>query len=100
MSAKPYTFQNLFNSSIPMGDEEITIHKIEIPIIQRDYAQGRKNEERVRTRFLDALFEAIVGDKGITLDFIYGDVTSDGVLIPLDGQQRLTTLFFIALVYS
>ncbi len=95
MSAKPYTFQNLFNSSIPMGDEEITIHKIEIPIIQRDYAQGRKNEERVRTRFLDALFEAIVGDKGITLDFIYGDVTSDGVLIPLDGQQRLTTLFLL-----
>lgn len=95
MSTKPYTFQNLFNSSIPMGDEEITIHKIEIPIIQRDYAQGRKNEERVRTRFLDALFEAIVGDKGITLDFIYGDVTSDGVLIPLDGQQRLTTLFLL-----
>jgi len=29
--------------------------KIEIPIIQRDYAQGRENVSEIRNNFLDAL---------------------------------------------
>ena len=29
--------------------------KIEIPIIQRDYAQGREDKIKVRNKFLDAL---------------------------------------------
>lgn len=32
-------------------------YNIEIPIIQRDYAQGRKSTEEVREMFLDALSE-------------------------------------------
>ena len=67
---------------------------IEIPIIQRDYAQGREKEERKRNRFLEALLKAVNSDKGITLDFIYGSVI-DNKLVPLDGQQRLTTLFLL-----
>ena len=67
---------------------------IEIPIIQRDYAQGREKEERKRNRFLEALLKAVNSDKGITLDFIYGSVI-DNKLVPLDVQQRLTTLFLL-----
>lgn len=68
------------------------LNGIEIPLIQRDYAQGRKQEAKKRGRFLQALHEAVKG-KGISLDFIYGSLTKDKKLIPLDGQQRLTTLF-------
>ena len=66
---------------------------IEIPIIQRDYAQGREHEEKKRGRFLEALKNAVVGN-GINLDFIYGSLENNK-LIPLDGQQRLTTLFLL-----
>ena len=71
--------------------------KIEIPIIQRDYAQGRDNEKtnKIRDLFLDSLVEAIVSEKGtLELDFVYGNVEKD-VFQPLDGQQRLTTLFLL-----
>jgi hypothetical protein len=76
------------------------IRRIEIPLIQRDYAQGRVDEKstRIRDGFLDVLHSAIVGDASvpIELDFVYGDVdTAEGVLRPLDGQQRLTTLFLL-----
>lgn len=78
------------------------IDRIEIPIIQRDYAQGRQGEvvERIRANFLDALCDAVKPDgKAIGLDFVYGDVEKDGLkkgtFYPLDGQQRLTTLFLL-----
>ena len=40
---------------------DILEQKIEIPIIQRDYAQGRINKQvdKIRHDFLDALFTAI-----------------------------------------
>ncbi|MBK8562420.1 MAG: DUF262 domain-containing protein [Saprospiraceae bacterium] len=97
MNTREYTFQSLFGSSFEFQGDTITLTKIEIPIIQRDYAQGRTNEEvnRIRERFLEALFQSIVGNSPITLDFVYGDVCKDGVLTPLDGQQRLTTLFLL-----
>ena len=71
------------------------IRFIEIPKIQRDYAHGRQDiaTKRIRKRFLDALYKAIT-DTPVVLDFIYGDV-EDGKFIPLDGQQRLTTLFLL-----
>lgn len=71
---------------------------IEIPIIQRDYAQGRGQAADVRKAFLDALRNALLPDAAaLDLDFIYGNVTTDGVrhLSVLDGQQRLTTLFLL-----
>ncbi len=76
-------------------------YSIEIPIIQRDYAQGRTDAITTQKRqsFLKALHGALVDEnKTQTLDFIYGDVIiEDGqqVLQPLDGQQRLTTLFLL-----
>jgi hypothetical protein len=74
-------------------------YKIVIPIIQRDYAQGRKSEKEVRDTFLDALFNYLDDNKpNRDLDFIYGTLNEDeGVInfIPLDGQQRLTTLFLL-----
>jgi len=68
-------------------------HSVEIPIIQRDYAQGRAGKEKLRSRFVAELKNAITG-MPLELDFIYGDV-KNGVFLPLDGQQRLTTLFLL-----
>ena len=72
-----------------------TVKKITIPKIQRDYAQGRDDTDvkRVRKEFLDYLYDAITKTPK-TLDFIYGTI-KDGELTPLDGQQRLTTLFLL-----
>lgn len=114
---------------------------IEIPPIQRDYAQGREIEKirKIRNKFLESIIEALEKGNNLSLDFVYGKIhglkneaeharnkqaiqsllntlgefastvdlkldntiisdrstsTSDFVyLIPLDGQQRLTTLF-------
>jgi hypothetical protein len=48
----------------------------------------------IRTDFLEVLLGAIAGGDPIGLDFIYGKVES-GTFHPLDGQQRLTTLYLI-----
>ena len=69
-------------------------NKIEIPIIQRDYAQGREGKEYLRQTFLESLKEALDENKVLKLDFVYGS-TENGVLQPLDGQQRLTTLWLL-----
>ncbi|MDD3667545.1 MAG: DUF262 domain-containing protein [Bacteroidales bacterium] len=66
---------------------------VEIPIIQRDYAQGRKKQVKVRNTFLDALYNALFSNP-VELDFVYGS-EENGVLQPLDGQQRLSTLFLL-----
>lgn len=72
------------------------VKAIEIPLFQRDYAQGRKSEQAslVRERFIANLCVALDGGQDIHLDFVFGDVV-DGTLYPLDGQQRLTTLFLL-----
>lgn len=70
-------------------------HKIEIPIIQRDYAQGREDKTEIRERFLQSIFEALSDDKSLELDFIYGSIDLDFSMQPLDGQQRLTTLYLL-----
>jgi len=104
MRTKQFTFKSLFLEAIPYDDSEIMLSKIEIPIIQRDYAQGRVNTEtaRIRSRFLEAIYSALASGKRITLDFVYGDISKKQenkkdvyVLTPLDGQQRLTTLFLL-----
>ncbi|MDD4865484.1 MAG: DUF262 domain-containing protein [Alishewanella agri] len=69
---------------------------IEIPIIQRDYAQGRSQAAEVRESFLQALFNYLESNRSFNdLDFVYGSVTNERKFIPLDGQQRLTTLFLL-----
>ena len=81
---------------------------IVIPIIQRDYAQGRSNDDvrQIREPFLKKLLEVLESKEGKQeLDFIYGslekpkDISLKNVnyenFVPLDGQQRLTTLFLL-----
>lgn len=72
--------------------------KILIPKIQRDYAQGRENQKQNRDRFLKRLFSAIEREdaKEVVLDFVYGQ-NRNSEFLPLDGQQRLTTLFLLHL---
>ncbi|HCG6557376.1 TPA: DUF262 domain-containing protein [Vibrio parahaemolyticus] len=74
--------------------------RVEIPIIQRDYAQGRMEVTEVRDTFLQALQGYLAkGEPFRDLDFVYGSVTTNtkgrDSFIPLDGQQRLTTLFLL-----
>lgn len=116
---------------------------VEIPPIQRDYAQGRETMQanKIRENFLHSIFDALDNNKTLMMDFVYGkihglrneeehlrnrnaiqslinsvrdyaltiDLTLKDVsiedksvdrtdlvyLVPLDGQQRLTTLFLI-----
>ncbi|WP_417266119.1 GmrSD restriction endonuclease domain-containing protein [Brumimicrobium sp.] len=116
---------------------------IEVPPIQRDYAQGREtvHVKKVRNKFLSALLYSLREKEKLHLDFVYGkinglkneeehrrnklalksllknvsdyalsvdlripevniedksnDKTELIYLVPLDGQQRLTTLFLI-----
>ncbi len=76
--------------------EIIKANEIEIPIIQRDYAQGRKDGkiEQIRNKFLNAIFKALETNQELHLDFVYGSIECNQ-FIPLDGQQRLTTLFLL-----
>lgn len=124
----------------------INSHRIEIPIIQRDYAQGRIDAKvtQIREGFVRDLVDSLEQKSHLPLDFIYGkingktdsikiennkkaianllssiksysnnlDVTftyqfidetesNQGLqekrsfFIPLDGQQRLTTLYLL-----
>lgn len=79
--------------------QKTDLSKLEIPIIQRDYAQGREGKEMLRFTFLTNLMGALEGklpddEKILTLDFVYGSM-ANGTIYPLDGQQRLTTLWLL-----
>jgi hypothetical protein len=67
-----------------------------VPMIQRDYAHGRPDPDasRIREDIVASLCAAATGGNALTLDFVYGTL-SGGVFLPLDGQQRLTTLFLL-----
>jgi len=90
------SFTRMFQAGTAHGD---VISRVEIPLIQRDYAQGRRGEkvDAIRANFLSVLHDALAGDDPdpIGLDFVYGERKPDGTLQPLDGQQRLTTLFLL-----
>ncbi len=75
---------------------------IEIPRIQRDYVQGRvvtTEQKEKRSDFVGNLIGALSdGGRPCVLDFVYGYPTGDGAVrtfIPLDGQQRLTSLYLL-----
>lgn len=74
---------------------------IRIPRIQRDYAQGRLQEpvKKIRRDFVQDLLSVVKGEaESLNLDFIYGSyqgTTNTTAFEPLDGQQRLTTLFLL-----
>jgi hypothetical protein len=94
-TSKKLNFLQLLSNEEAIYENETwqPLSKIEIPIIQRDYAQGREGKEELRENFLKFLLEAVNGTPK-ELDFVYGSVR-DKILQPLDGQQRLTTLFLL-----
>ncbi len=90
------------NRPINFGQLLTRCPRIEVPLIQRDYAQGRHSEKEVRDEFLKALHGALTlpieqYSSPLNLDFIYGSMEQgeSGNFLPLDGQQRLTTLFLL-----
>jgi len=90
---KTFSFIELIN-----GEALEDVDRILIPKIQRDYAQGRKSNRAtdVRNLFIASLLATLRAKDGSIqkLDFIYG-YKRDGNFEPLDGQQRLTTLFLL-----
>jgi hypothetical protein len=106
---KKYSFKNLLENEIIIDFEEnisVIFNKIEIPMIQRDYAQGRGKIEddklkinEAGKRFLNSIFVSLENNLEMEMDFVYGSVSEYGkeeyAFIPLDGQQRLTTLFLL-----
>ncbi|QQK06951.1 DUF262 domain-containing protein [Miniphocaeibacter halophilus] len=91
--------------------EILNKYKISIPIIQRDYVQGLsskklntetgRNIDKIRENFIKDIYDVTVEENNLSLDFIYGYVRNDEIgnqiFIPLDGQQRLTTLYLLHL---
>ena len=79
----------------------ISASKIVIPKIQRDYVQGSNAQQEKRDEFLTVLLEHLATDTDYHLDFIYGTGGAEqGEFLPLDGQQRLTTIFLVYWVLS
>lgn len=77
----------------------IMSNKISIPIIQRDYAQGREEEIEKREKFLNTIFNHLNNEEQLHLDFVYGR-EKENIFYPIDGQQRLTTLFLLHWYFS
>lgn len=84
-----YTFWELINE-----------YPISIPQVQRDYAYGREEEKAksVCENILSSMHDALIPETDavpLTMDFVYGNIRKEAGLNPLDGQQRLTTLFLL-----
>lgn len=102
-----YNFKDLLDSEIMIDDKNkksVKFDKIEIPKIQRDYAHGRKEKKgdklelnETAKQFIEKIFSSLSENKVMDMDFVYGSITElkDKTFIPLDGQQRLTTLFLL-----
>ena len=95
MNKTIYTFWELLNEC-----------PIVIPQVQRDYAYGRDEEKAkaVCNNILSSIHDVLEPDSleeahmvPLTLDFVYGNIREEAGLNPLDGQQRLTTLFLLHL---
>lgn len=71
--------------------------RITIPTLQRDYIYGASTEktETVLSNMLDTFKTALESGKEETLDFVYGSESKAKEFMPLDGQQRLTTLYLL-----
>ena len=87
-----YTFKELLDQ----------YDRILVPMIQRDYAQGRTDKKATDVR--NNLLTDIFSDKNVHFDLVFGskekriiDGKEMNCFIPVDGQQRLTTLFLLHL---
>ena len=75
-------------------------YSVVIPQLQRDYAQGRDEAKELRERFLSQILHVLRGEGRLNLDFVYGydkalSPNHHPIFYPLDGQQRLTTLWLL-----
>lgn len=78
----------------------ISTYRIVIPRMQRDYVQGRRTRlvENARDALLADIHESCATGKPTSLNFVYGKVDGpegEERFLPLDGQQRLTTLYLL-----
>ncbi len=89
------------NNSHSIGEKttfwKLVKGKISIPTLQRDYIYGAGTEktEEVLNHMLDTFQRAIESGNEETLDFVYGSESKANEFMPLDGQQRLTTLYLL-----
>ena len=95
MSTALHSFIDIFDTEFGEGQDAVQLKKITIPIIQRDYAQGRKDPDvnRVRSRFLDSLYAAVT-EKPITLDFVYGDI-DDSLVVNAGYGYRINDFYHL-----
>ena len=85
-------------------------YTIRVPELQRDYAYGRdvkddKTDKKqisgdestkiIRENLISGASNALKTGERLNLNFIYGSTPEKGKYLPIDGQQRLTTLFLI-----
>lgn len=95
---------DILKQNIEVPDNLFTLlsrYRVVIPGIQRHYVQGANNPkaESVRKQFIKEIFTAIEKKQNeFNLHFIYGPINTNGEdsFVPVDGQQRLTTLWLIA----
>lgn len=83
----------------------INSYRVVIPIIQRDYAQGRMDKHKLRIEFFGQLISSLKNSIPCKLDFVYAcpqikedpgiTAVNQEVIYPLDGQQRLTSLWLL-----
>ena len=96
-TSKVLSFEELLANGVSLDDSQIvSFDKVEIPKIQRAYAQGRNDAVNVRDGILKNIFDSLEQDKEIQFSFIYGSKSDTWNSFELlDGQQRLTTLFLV-----
>lgn len=74
-------------------------YDVEIPALQRNYVHGADTPQamEIRKHFMDEFVKLLspLSKETFDLNFIYGE-KQDGKIIPVDGQQRLTTLWLLA----
>ncbi len=97
MSNENKATENTFWGLLSQDNSNFSIF---IPRIQRDYAQGREEIEanQIREIFVNDIFNALDKNETLDVNFIYGNIDNTdnkNRFIPIDGQQRLTTLFLL-----
>lgn len=114
----PYRIE-LPDDTVSTGVKQCEI-PVRIPKIQRDYAEGRdtENVKRKRRFLLTDMMQVLYGQRrDLSFDFVYGYMMRKGTICsiknyndfkqnpgavfdPLDGQQRVTTLFLFYWFYG
>lgn len=88
-------FKSFFEARFKVDTTDaMSVKRIEIPRIQRDYAQGRtvkkgnsKGLNNQGQKFIDSIFSHLSGGVPMEMDFIYG-AFENGKFIPLDGPSK------------